>query len=157
MTPAIAALAVCIAVQGEPPLPLSALPPALPLAATAGKPGTAPLQAFQLRWLHSVEKTPWEEHWTVTPQGLQLGRVRIGGSGAGMEPPPEARLVNGAFEYSGATRRPPVPQLLLPDSAFTGPLSLCRNDGSGCIPLHTLAARATGDDRPILLSACLWQ
>ncbi|GAB3123756.1 DUF1850 domain-containing protein [Novispirillum itersonii] len=153
MTSALAILTLCIGLQGEPPLPLSALPPAGPFAATTGNSGTAPLQTFQLRWLHSVEKTPWEEHWSVTPQGLQLGLVRIGGSGAGMEPPEDARLVNGGFEYSGSTR-PPVPQLLLPDSAFTGPLNLCRDDGTGCLPLHTLAARNSGDSRPILLSAC---
>lgn len=149
---AAAVLALCLAVQGGPPLPLYALPPPQQTG-TEKIPGSVPLQAFRLRWLHSVEKIPWEEHWTVTQQGLRLGLVRISGSGAGMEPPPEARLVKGGYEYSGSDR-PPVPQLVLPDSDFTGPIDLCREDGSGCLPLHRLAGRAPEEPKPLVLSPC---
>lgn len=151
---AAAAFALCIALQGGQPLPLYALPAPQPVAATTLPSGHSLIQAFQLHWLHSVEKIPWDEHWTVTPQGLQLGLVRLSGSGAGMEPPPEARLVNGGFEYS-AQDRPPVRDLLFPDSEFTGPISLCRDDGTGCTALSTLAGRPAHDTRPIALSLCI--
>jgi hypothetical protein len=53
------------------------------------------LAAFTLAWTHSVEKIEWQEDWLTTPHGLQLVQARVKGSGAGMEPPPEARLVHG--------------------------------------------------------------
>jgi hypothetical protein len=59
-----------------------------------------PLQAFTLNWTHSIEKILWEEDYQVvqTTSGarLQLTEARIRGSGAGMEPPPDAVLKNGA-------------------------------------------------------------
>lgn len=146
-------LALCLAIQGGPLLPLYALPPPHQIGMEQIS-GAVPLQAFRLQWLHSVEKLPWEEQWAVTPQGLRLGQVRISGSGAGMEPPPEARLVNGRYEYSGADR-PAVPQLVLPDSDFTGPVHLCREDGSDCLPLHILAGRGPHDRKPLILSPCV--
>jgi hypothetical protein len=45
---------------------------------------------FTLAWTHSVEKTRWEEDWRATPAGLEVTTARIEGSGAGMEPPPDA-------------------------------------------------------------------
>lgn len=50
---------------------------------------------FQLRWTHSVEKTEWREAWRVVPGGIQLEQAAIKGAGAGMEPGPDARLVEG--------------------------------------------------------------
>lgn len=59
----------------------------------------APLMAgaMTLAWTHSVEKIAWEEDWRATPAGLELMEARVKGSGAGMEPPPNARLVNGSW------------------------------------------------------------
>lgn len=122
-------------------------------AASATPAESAPLERFTLRWLHSVEKIPWEEHWSVTPQGLRLGRVRIEGTGAGMEPPPDARVINGGIEYSAADR-PPVDRLILPDSDFTGPITLCREDATGCQPLRDLIHRSADDPRPLVVSPC---
>ncbi len=48
--------------------------------------------AFTLSWTHTIEKTEWIEHWTVEPDRLVLTEAQVEGSGAGMEPPPEARL-----------------------------------------------------------------
>lgn len=140
LAPALVAL--CLAVGGEAASPL-------PDFADG---------AFVLRWHHSVEKTVWEEHWTATPQGLTLGQVRIQGSGAGMEPPPEARLVDGWFVYSGADR-PPVAELSVPDSMFTGALELCNAPtpttvGTTCLPLSLAARRKPDDLRPIRLMPC---
>jgi len=50
------------------------------------------IAAFTLVWTHSIEKIDWQEDWRITPQGLELVQARVKGSGAGMEPPPEARL-----------------------------------------------------------------
>jgi hypothetical protein len=38
-------------------------------------------------------------------QGLELVQARVKGSGAGMEPPPEARLVDGWFQWQPRGRR----------------------------------------------------
>jgi hypothetical protein len=54
---------------------------------------------FTLVWTHSIEKVDWQEDWRVTPQGLLLTQARVKGSGAGMEPPPGARLINGWYQW----------------------------------------------------------
>lgn len=58
-------------------------------------------QAFTLAWTHTVEKTDWEEDWRLLPADnvLSLETARIKGSGAGMEPAEDARLVNGWWQY----------------------------------------------------------
>ena len=56
-------------------------------------------QAFTLAWTHSVEKTGWEEDWRLDGPRLVLVEARIKGSGAGMEPPDDARLVAGWWQY----------------------------------------------------------
>jgi hypothetical protein len=48
--------------------------------------------AFTLSWTHSVERIRWEEDWQLTSRGLELVEARVKGSGAGMEPPPEAKV-----------------------------------------------------------------
>lgn len=68
-------------------------------------------EAFTLAWTHTVEKTGWEEDWRKDGTSLVLMEARIKGSGAGMEPPEDARLVDGWWRY-----RPPelrVPELRL--------------------------------------------
>ena len=67
--------------------------------ASAGVVKALSIAAFTLVWTHSIEKTDWQEDWRVTPQGLELMQARVKGSGAGMEPPPEARLVDGWFQW----------------------------------------------------------
>jgi hypothetical protein len=66
---------------------------------SAGVTKTLAIAAFTLVWTHSIEKIDWQEDWRVTPQGLELVQARVKGSGAGMEPPPEARLVDGWFQW----------------------------------------------------------
>lgn len=55
---------------------------------------------FSLSWTHSVEKTQWIEHWRLQDQQLSLEKTRVKGSGAGIDPAPHARLVNGWYEWS---------------------------------------------------------
>ena len=63
--------------------------------ASAGLVKALSIATFTLAWTHSIEKTDWQEDWRVTPEGLVLTQARVKGSGAGMEPPPGARLING--------------------------------------------------------------
>ncbi len=81
------------------------------------------LAAFTLVWTHSIEKTEWQEDWRVTPAGLVLAEARIKGFGAGMESPPEARLVNGWFQWQ--VKRPPQAELVLGNSGAAGEWRLC--------------------------------
>ena len=70
--------------------------------ASAGAVKALALAAFTLAWTHSIEKVEWQEDWRITPAGLELVEARVKGSGAGMEPPPEARLINGWFRWKPA-------------------------------------------------------
>lgn len=72
---------------------------------------------FTLSWLHSVEKIRWEEDWRIGPAGLVLAEARVKGSGAGMEPPAEARLKDGWWVYRPALA--PQSRLLLAASGET--------------------------------------
>ena len=72
--------------------------------ASAGIVKTLAVAAFTLAWTHSIEKVDWQEDWRVTPQGLELVQARVKGSGAGMEPPSDARLVDGWFQWQPQAR-----------------------------------------------------
>jgi len=52
-----------------------------------------------LSWRHSVQKTLWEEVWRETPAGLEIVEARIEGSGAGMDPPEGAKLIDGFWRW----------------------------------------------------------
>ena len=67
--------------------------------------------AFTLSWTHSVEKTRWEEDWTVGRGMLAIVAARIEGMGAGMETPPDA-VREGRF-WTWKPRVPPLSELLL--------------------------------------------
>ena len=97
----------------------------MPLCILAGaKTLTLAASLFTLSWTHSVEKVEWKETWRVTPTGLQIVEARIRGSGAGMEPPADARLEDGWLIYSPKLR--PVPELRLAASGATvSPWHLC--------------------------------
>ena len=106
--------------------------------AAAGLAISLPLQAFTLNWTHSIEKILWEEDYKVvqTTSGarLQLTEARIRGSGAGMEPPPDAVLKNGVWHY-----RPPLApldRLHLTRSDYVADYKLCW--GGKCHPLAEL-------------------
>lgn len=96
----------------------------------AAAPVFVPAQRFTLAWTHSIEKVRWEEDYAVLaataqhPQPrLQALEARIHGSGAGMEPPEDARLINGQYHYQPPTW-PAVP-LRLTRSEFTPDYTLC--------------------------------
>lgn len=90
-------MAICVAAGGI----------ALHLAATS----------FTLSWVHSVEKVPWQESWVVNQGGLQPVEARVKGSGAGMEPPPDAALQDGWYVFHPTVA--PLRELVLAASGET--------------------------------------
>lgn len=85
---------------------------------SAGKLLALGVSAFTLAWTHSVEKTRWEEDWALTQQGLVVTEARVQGSGAGMDPPENARFDGTWWRYKPAV--PPIPELLLANSGVAG-------------------------------------
>ena len=117
--------------------------------AAAGVVKTLAVAAFTLVWTHSIEKTAWQEDWRVSAQGLQLVAARIKGFGAGMEPPPEARLIDGWFAWD--VHRAPQPELLLGNSGEAGEWRLC--DSGHCRTLSQIMGHDLGA-QPTTLSRC---
>jgi hypothetical protein len=110
--------------------------------ASAGVVKALSVAAFTLAWTHSVEKIDWQEDWRLTPAGLELVQARIKGSGAGMEPPPEARLIDGWFQW-----RPKPAALLevvLGNSGAAGEWRLCH--GGSCRTLSDIFGHPVGTD-----------
>ena len=108
--------------------------------ASAGVVKMLSVAAFTLVWTHSIEKVDWQEDWRITSQGLELVQARIKGSGAGMEPPPEARLIDGWFRWQ--PRRAPMPEVVLGNSGSAGEWRLC-HDGS-CRTLSDIFGQPVG-------------
>lgn len=105
--------------------------------------------AFTLAWSHTVEHQPWQEDWRVEDDRLVLDTVRVKGSGAGMEPPEEARLVDGWYVWRpvGETRE----RILLRRAGeISGDWQFCPAGGT-CMPLADLVG-ATAD--PVTLQPC---
>jgi len=91
--------------------------------------------AITLRWIHSVEKTVWEEVWQPAAGHLVLLEARIEGSGAGMEPPPEARRLGRFFVWAPMQR---FDRVDLAQSGAAGTWTIC--DPQGCFaPLEAFA------------------
>jgi len=117
--------------------------------AAAGVVKVLSVTAFTLAWTHSIEKIEWQEDWHVTAQGLELVEARVKGSGAGMEPPPEARLVNDWFEWSPKVA--PLPQVVLGNSGLAGEWRIC-TDGH-CRTLSDVLGRKLGAE-PTVMKIC---
>lgn len=100
---------------------------------------------FSLSWTHSVERSEWQEDWQITETGLVLTQARIKGSGAGMEPPEGAKLIEGWWIFK--PNLPAQKSLILASSGRTGGgWRLCTSDR--CIDLGKTAGP------PIRLSHC---
>ena len=110
---------------------------------------TLTIAAFTLVWTHSIEKVEWQEDWQITPKGLQLMQARVKGSGAGMEPAPDARLVDGWFEWKPA--RAAMPEVVLGNSGAAGEWHLC-SDGQ-CKTLSEIFGHPIGMN-VTTMSAC---
>lgn len=76
-----------------------------------------------LSWRHSVQKTLWEEVWRETPAGLLLSEARVEGSGAGMDPPDGAKLVDGYWRWRPDL--PPLNEVVMRRSGATADYQVC--------------------------------
>jgi hypothetical protein len=103
--------------------------------------------AITLAWTHSVEKIVWEEDWRSGKAGLELVEARVRGSGAGMEPPPEARFANGAWAWRPAL--PPQREVVLRRSGATADWRICIS--GQCRPM---AAYVPPEADPVVMRAC---
>jgi hypothetical protein len=117
--------------------------------ASAGVVKTLSVAAFTLVWTHSIEKVDWQEDWRIARNGLELVQARVKGSGAGMEPPSDARLVDGWFQWQ--PKRAPMPEVLLGNSGVAGEWRLC-SEGQ-CRTLSEIFGHPVGVD-VIKMSAC---
>ncbi len=117
--------------------------------ASAGVVKSLTVTAFTLSWVHSVEKIEWQEDWRVAPQGLQIVQARVKGSGAGMVPPPEARLVDGFFRWT--PQLPVLPEVVLANSGLAGEWRIC-TEGK-CQDLSAILGRPVGTNA-ITMSVC---
>ena len=110
-----------------------------------------PAQDFTVAWMHSVARTAWEERYRVEGSRLLLVQARIQGSGAGMDPPPDAQFRDGWWTWRPSLA--PLPAIRLTLSSFTRDYDLCW--GGRCHRLaHLVAERrsnsnASARDRPI--------
>lgn len=122
----------------------------MPLCLAAGAVAAAlAVDSFTLAWTHSIEKVRWEEDWRIEGKTLVIAEARTRGTGAGMDPPADAVLKNGAWHYR--PRLAPLSQVRLAHSPYTAGYELCLN--GRC---EALADRLRGAENPstIVLEAC---
>lgn len=122
----------------------------MPLCLSAGAAATVlALHSFTLAWTHSIEKIRWEEDWRLEGGKLHLVAARIRGSGAGMEPPPEAVLHHGIWHYRPAI--PPLAELLLAHSSAVADYELCSEASCRALGEHL---PEPAEQAPFRLTAC---
>jgi hypothetical protein len=109
----------------------------------------APLMAgaITLAWIHSVEKIAWEEDWRLGAQGLEIVEARVRGSGAGMDPPPEARFTGRAWAWHPSI--PPQREVILRRSGATADWRICVAERC-----RAMDAYLPADADPVVLKAC---
>ncbi|HTS84400.1 MAG TPA: DUF1850 domain-containing protein [Usitatibacter sp.] len=103
---------------------------------------------FTLAWTHSIEKIRWEEDYRVAGGMLHLDEARIRGSGAGMEPPAGALLIDGVWHYRPAVRE--LRELRLARSTYTADYELCIPGA----PCKSLASWIPVDAGTTLVAPC---
>jgi hypothetical protein len=92
------------------------------MVVAAGLAVLTPSEHFTLAWSHSVEKVEWREDWRTETGRLVLDLASVAGSGAGMEPPPEAVLKNGRWVWHPGMV---LDEIVLARSDFTSDWRLC--------------------------------
>lgn len=109
----------------------------------------APLMAgaITLAWTHSVEKILWEEDWRLGPGGLELVEARVRGSGAGMEPPPDAQFSDGRWAWRPTV--PPLREVIMRRSGATADYRICI--ARQCRPME---AYLPADADPVVMKPC---
>jgi hypothetical protein len=122
----------------------------MPLCLAAGTvTAVVAANSFTLAWTHSIEKIRWEEDWRIEGKTLVIDEARIRGTGAGMEPPPDAVLKDGAWHYRPKIK--PLTAVRLARSPYTSGYELCVADD--CRPL---ADHLPGAENPttIVMEVC---
>jgi hypothetical protein len=111
----------------------------------------APLggDAVTLRWTHSIEKIVWEEDYRLEQGCLRLTEARIRGTGAGMEPPADAVLRNGAWHYR--PKLAPLPRIELRHSPYAAQYEFCV--GGNCRTASDLLPKLP-DEAVVTLQSC---
>lgn len=105
--------------------------------------------ALTLAWTHSIEKIRWEEDYRATPAGIVLVQDRVQGTGAGMEPPPDATFDGTWWRYDPHVA--PLPQLILRRSGMTvGDWQVCI--GGRCRTMASYLPDERAD--PVTLTTC---
>lgn len=135
--------------------------------ATAGE-VALPARDITLAWTHSIERVRWEERYAVLapadtgarcaalPHGALCPTwARVVGTGAGMEPAPNARWRAGGYEWAPVPE--PLPALRLMHSAHAADYTLCVDET--CRPLAAWRAQAgraagTSVDEVVRLRPC---
>jgi hypothetical protein len=115
--------------------------------AAAGLAVELAISSFTLAWTHTIERTAWEEDWAIEAGWLVLVEARVKGSGAGMEPPPEAVLRNGFYAWTPDL--PPRKAVTLRRAPQAGDWRLCAADRCAALA-DWLGAEAD----PVTLHAC---
>jgi hypothetical protein len=100
-----------------------------------------------LAWDHSVERIRWEEDWRARPAGLELLEARVRGSGAGMDPPPEAQFRDGWWRWRPALSS--LREVTLRRSGATADWRICR--AGQCEPIGRFVPL---DADPVILKPC---
>lgn len=127
---------------------MTAILPAICVLVAGAVRASLPGDAFTVAWTHSVQRSQWEERYRVVPGGLLLEEARVQGSGAGMEPGPDAVRRGGWWIWAPHIR---LPAVILTASHFTDDYTVCT--AAGCAPL----ARITGamdDGTAITIAPC---
>jgi hypothetical protein len=135
---------------------------------TDGAPPTAhemvhSARQITLTWVHTIERTRWQEAYDLVgpgdadrpcapvPHGALCPRwVRVRGSGAGMEPAPNATWRDGGYEW--APPATPVAALHLVHSPYAADYTLCL-DGR-CRPLTAWLPEAPPPEGVMRLRVC---
>ena len=105
--------------------------------------------ALTLAWQHSIEKIRWEEDYRATPAGVVLLEDRVQGTGAGMEPPPDAKFDGKWWRYNAHVA--PLPQVILRRSGMTvGDWQVCIK--GACKPMGDYLPDPKAD--PVTLTTC---
>jgi hypothetical protein len=100
-----------------------------------------------LAWRHSVEKIAWEEDWRLEEGRLVVKEARVRGSGAGMDPPPEAKFERGVWRWKPAL--PPQKSVTLRRSGATADWRLCI--AGRCSEMDMLMPK---DADPVVMRGC---
>lgn len=103
----------------------------------------SPGPTLTLRWTHSVAKTQWEEDWRADGAEMVLDTARIEGSGAGMEPPPEAVRAGRFWHWRPGLRLRALTLAQLDGDPVTGAAGVWRL----CVQDHCVSPPITGSAR----------